>query len=193
MLPIQFIIKRFSLKNFRKQPVCSIQLSSNKLSGLLTIFVFIFSGCSESPRPAPTSSLKPEQVEEFKEEKQLAKKMFSSALKRLPNGTVGTLIVQEKPASNHWYLKLNTDSEKTLHELCNIQDDCIGGIYAGVYNDNNQGEILYRVHRGKKMQIACAWLEHYSSPFETMDKQLQQDIIGRMWHWANVCLMVNGE
>jgi len=162
-------------------------IQRQSISGLLIILIFTLGGCSESPIPQPTSSLKPEQVEEFTEEKQLAKKLFGSLLKQLPNGTIGALILQEKPTSNRWYLQLNTHSEKTLHELCNMKDDCIGGVYAGVYNDNNQGEILHRIHRGKKMQISCVWLERYPTTFETMDQQLQQDIIGRMWHWATVC------
>jgi hypothetical protein len=190
MLAIQFIINYFfqtiGCKLFTRF-IRLIQRQPTQLSGLLIVLIVTLGGCSESPIPQPTSSLKPEQVEELTEEKQLAKKMFSSILKQLPNGTVGTLIIREKPTSNRWYLKLNPNSEKTLHELCEVQDDCIGGVYASVYNDNNQGEILYRIHQGKKMQIACAWLERYPSPFETMNKQLQQDIIGRMWHWANIC------
>ena len=150
------------------------------------VLLSLLGSCDHSQfAEGPTSTIEPESVKEFSEERKLATKMFSSALTRLPNGQVGAVIHRQNDKAKI-YLTVN-HSEKNLHELCREQETCIGGVYASVLNNKNKGEILHRVHKTKKMLTTCAWLESYSSKFGVMDEALQQEVIGRAWHWVKEC------
>ncbi len=153
----------------------------------LGVLLSLAGGCDHSQfAEGPTSNLKPDNVKEFAEERKLATKMLSSVLTRLPNGQVSAVIHRQNDKAKI-YLTVN-HSEKTLHKLCLEQETCIGGVYASVLNNNkNKGEILHRVHKTKKMVTTCAWLELYSSKFGVMDEALQQEVIGRSWHWVKEC------
>jgi hypothetical protein len=141
--------------------------------------------CSKAPEVNFTSTLKPDSIEEMTDDKQLATKMFTSITTRLPNGMLSATIQQENP-QQHLNLTIN-HTDKTLHELCPTQENCVGGVYSSVHNKNGQGEIFHRVFKGKNIQIACAWVEHYSTEFGSINEQLQQDVIGRSWHWVKEC------
>ena len=152
----------------------------------LGLIVLLVSGCGDSQIvEEPTSTLKPDKIEELTEQKKLAKKMFTSVLTRLTDGMISAVIQYEND-KDKLQLAIN-HSDKTLHELCRAQETCIGGIYSSVHNNQGKGEILHRVYKEQTMQIACAWVESYHSAFGQMDKQLQQDVIGRSWHWVKVC------
>jgi len=132
----------------------------------------------------PTSTLKPDNIEEIKEERILAKKMFRSILTQLPNGMINAVLHRQY---GRLYLVVN-QSDKNLHELCETQETCVGGFYTSVMNQKGKGgEILHRIYKGKEIQIACAWLESYPTEFGTMNEQQQQEVIGRAWHWVKVC------
>jgi hypothetical protein len=131
----------------------------------------------------PTSTLKPDKVEEITEQRILAKKMFRSILTQVPNGMISALLHRQYGL---FYLKIN-DSDKTLHELCQQEETCVGGFYASVMNQNEQGEILHRIYKGKEIQIACSWVESYSTEFEGMNTEQRDEVIGRAWHWVKVC------
>lgn len=151
------------------------------------LLVLLASGCSSSSLEfveGPTSSLKPDQVEEITEESKLGKKMFTSVLTRLKYGNISAII--QTNSDNQLQMAIN-HSDKSLHELCRARENCLGGVYASVHNNNGKGEIFHRVHKGNRMKVACAWIESYSSEFEAMSEQLQKDVIGRAWHWIKVC------
>jgi len=145
--------------------------------------------CNRAPDVEPTSTLEPVQVEEMTSEKQLAKKMFTSMLTRLPNGMLSAVIQAQKNDKTDLRLKMN-HLEKTLHELCRTQENCVGGVYSSVHNHKGKGEIMHRIFKGKRLQIACAWIEHYPSEFDPMNEQLEQDVIGRSWHWVKECFEI---
>jgi hypothetical protein len=155
----------------------------------LGLLILLTASCSNSEIDEPTSSLKPDKVEEFTAQKKLAKQMFSSVLTRLENGTVSAML-QRDGDKGKLQLALN-HSEKTLHELCAAQENCVGGVYASVHNKGGKGEILHRVHKGKQMQSACAWLESYPSEFAPVDDTLKKEVIGRAWHWVKECFEEN--
>jgi hypothetical protein len=132
-----------------------------------------------------TSTLKPEQIQEITEQKELAKKMLTSALTRLKDGVVSAVILRE---GDNGKLKLAINhSDKMLSELCKTQETCVGGIYASVHNNKDKGEIFHRIHKGKTLLMACVWLESYPSKFGPMDEALQKEVIGRAWHWVKKC------
>lgn len=158
-----------------------------KKSIYLGIAILLTSGCSDSQIvEEPTSTLEPDKTEEIIEQRKLAKKMFTSVLTRLADGMINALIIQSDNDKDKLQLAIN-HSDQTLHELCRVQETCVGGIYSSVHNNQGKGEILHRVYKGQTMQIACAWLESYPSEFGQVDEQLQQDVIGRSWHWVKVC------
>ena len=133
----------------------------------------------------PTSTLKPEQTQEITEQKVLAKKMFTSTLTRIENGTISALILREGDKGK-MKLAIN-NSDKMLSELCKTQENCVGGVYVGVHNNGDKGELFHRIHKGNTLETACVWLESYPSKFATMDEALQKEVIGRAWHWVNIC------
>jgi len=149
---------------------------------LLTLLLLV-GGCGDSKWTEPTSTLKPDKIEEITDQRQVAKKMFVSSLTRLPNGMMSATIHR---AENELWLEVN-HSDKALHELCPAQETCVGGVYASVHNKDAKGEILHRVYKGKTIQIACAWIEFYASEFNQVDKALSENVIGRTWYWVKKC------
>jgi len=163
-----------------------LQIQKAKRPIFFWMLLSLTGGCDNAHyAEEPTSSLKPDSVEEYTEERKLATKMFSSIVTQLKNGMV-SMTIHRQDEKARLQLKVN-HSEKTLHELCRTQETCVGGIYASVNNHKNQGEILHRVYKTKRMQTACAWLELYSEEFGPMDAALQQEVVGRAWHWVKKC------
>ena len=151
----------------------------------LCLLAALVTSCDDSPPSVtePTSTLKPEQSQEITEQKVLAKQMFTSALTRIENGTISALILRE---GDNMKLVIN-DSKQTLSELCKTQEACMGGVYVSVHNNGDKGELFHRIHKGNTLQMACVWLESFPSKFGSMDDTLQQEVIGRAWHWVKVC------
>ncbi len=147
------------------------------------ILLLLVGSCSDSKWTEPTSTLKPDNIEEITDQRQVAKKMFVSSLTRLPNGMLSATIHRTE---GEFWLEVNR-SDKALHDLCPAQESCVGGIYASVHNKDAKGEILHRVYKSKTMQIACAWVEFYASEFDTVDEDLTKNVIGRSWYWVKKC------
>ncbi|RKZ74341.1 MAG: hypothetical protein DRQ57_11390 [Gammaproteobacteria bacterium] len=163
-----------------------LQIKKTKHPIFLGMLLSLTGGCDNAHyADEPTSNLKPDNVEEYTEERKLATKMFTSVLTQLENGMV-SMTIHRQDEKARLQLKVN-HSEKTLHELCRVQETCVGGIYASVNNHKDQGEILHRVYKTQRMQIACAWLESYPEKFGTMNDALQQEVVGRAWHWVKKC------
>jgi len=152
-----------------------------KLQHLLGLII-LMTACSESVHY--TSQLVPTRTEEITDHRALAKKMLRSAITKIEGGMIAIVIQGEK---NPQRLLIHTDKEIGVHQRCQQQHDCLGGVYASVHTTEGKGEILYRVYKTQAMQSACAWVEFYDTPFNNMTPQLQQDILGRVWHWTQAC------
>lgn len=155
-----------------------------KKSRYFVLLVLLVASCKNS-QIEPTSILKPEQIQEITEQKALAKKMLTSVPTRLPDGRLSAVIAREGD-NGKLELAINR-SGKMLSELCRIQENCVGGVYVSVHNNQGKGELFHRIHKGKKLQIACVWLESYSFEFGPVDNALQKEVIGRSWHWVKAC------
>lgn len=147
---------------------------------------FITKSCSNKIRKKKLikTKLKPEKVHEFTDRKRLATEMFRSVVTQLPNGNLAAIIDK---INNKWQLVAVDITKYSMNIYCLAKKNCIGGIYASIHNKNGQGEILYRIHKGKNMIMNCAWKEFYSAPFETMSEQLKIDVLERAWHWSKEC------
>ena len=150
----------------------------------ILLIVLLITSCIDSSKlEEPTSNLKPDNFEEITDLNKLAKKMFTSVLTRVPNGMISSIVHKNE---NKFWLETN-NSDETLHKICLTKDTCVGGVYSSVHNQEDGGEILYRIYTGKTLETACAWIELYSEKFTQMDDTLQENIIGRSWYWVKKC------
>lgn len=138
----------------------------------------------------PVSRLQPDKTVEIADNKAFAKEMFQFAVKKIADGDIRAIILTTD--NQRYSLKIQTENETSLLEFCSLNTHCTGGIYASVgkHQDENSdypSEIFYRVHQGKKLEPACAWIEHYKDGMDMIDQSLHKDITGRMLYWVRAC------
>jgi len=126
-------------------------------------------------------NLVPEKTESISDEKLLAKKMFTSVLTKIENGSLAGLILKKDGQ-----LQVEWSMPESLREKCDEIDECKGLVYLSIHNVENKGEIFYRVHNNKNYATICNSLETYPSTF-SMSDALKQSVLQRTLSLVQTC------
>lgn len=146
---------------------------------LKIFFTLLF--CSNFLYAQENTAFLPDKTESITDEKLLAKKMFTSALTKIENGSFSGLILKKE--GQFHVIWRDPDG---LQEKCQEDDDCRGFLYVSAHNVENKGELFYRVHNNKNFNAACSWVEYYPKALSISD-ELKQFIFQHALSLVQTC------